>query len=792
MSEAAHPILRAFRGVIAVVAAALVAWSFYWVATRPLRTQKLAAGQVQLTIIHWGEKVEDRIVADLVADFERQPENRDIRIQRVNLGQAAAVNTKLQTMFAAGDAPDVFYLGYEKVADFASKDLLADIEQFISADKAAGRPTIDLNDFYPAVVKCFRYDADRQRTGSGKLIGLPKDFTTVGFYYNKDLFRKAGVPEPPKDDWTWDQFFAAAKKIGEQPGCYGADFVTWEAMVRLWLWTHGCDFGADGWDEYTFTDPKVVAALEKLQGWFHREGRTLVSAKTQLETGQEPFLAGNVGMAGPFGRWKAPIYRQIDSFDWDLAPLPHAAGCPPRNGVFTAAWAISARTKHAEAAWRFVRYMGSTRGQARQCEAGLAIPPSRSVAHSNAFLNRAERPANVKSMLDAAEYAEPIDWPADPKPQHQLRVRLEDVFKLNRPVAPAMARVDREWRDNREKAEAEARYVRVNWPVLTWAILLPIGGLAVALLGVWWLRRPRGMTFREELAGSAMISPWAIGFLSFTAFPIVLSLILAFTKWNGLTTLDFAQYLGLDNFRSLLTDDGTFLKALRITAWYALLAVPSSQIVALLAAMLMNYDWKSIGVFRAVWYLPSVLAGVGMAVMWKWVFHHEHGMLRALLDPILPFGWHTPAVFEKDADVWGVPSFAIVNLWSIGGTMMVYLAGLKGVPKELYEAAAIDGALSWRRFRHVTLPMLSPVIFFNVIIAIIASFQVFTQAYIMTAGGPGDMTRFYVVYLYNQAFDFHDMGYASAMAWMLLLIVLTLTGLAMWGSKRFVYYESLK
>jgi len=153
---------------------------------------------------------------------------------------------------------------------------------------------------------------------------------------------------------------------------------------------------------------------------------------------------------------------------------------------------------------------------------------------------------------------------------------------------------------------------------------------------------------------------------------------------------------------------------------------------------------------------------------------------------------HSPAWFEKDANRWGVPAFAIVNLWAIGGTMMIYLAGLKGIPKDMYEAAAIDGAVGWRRFRHVTLPMLSPVLFFNFIIAIIASFQVFTQAFVMTGGGPGDATRFYVVYLYNQAFDFHEMGYASAMAWLLLLIVLVLTLAVMKGTKRFVYYEGLK
>lgn len=782
-------IAQLVRWIVALAALFLVGWSFAHVGHRLIVRSREKAGTTTLTVVHWGEKDEDRIVADLVRDFESRPENRDVRIRRINLGQAAAVNTKLQTMFAAGDPPDVFYLGYEKVADFASKDLLADVEALIDADRKAGRPTIDLAEFFPGVVKCFRYDTEAQRIGRGKLIGLPKDFTPVGFYYNKDLFRQAGVKEPSPDGWTWDEFHAAARAIAKLPGCYGADFVTWEAMIRLWIWNHGLDFGNEGWTEYHFDDPKLHAVLDKLRSWFHDEPRTLVSAKTQLETGQEPFLAGNVGLAGPFGRWKAPTYRLINKFDWDFAPLPHEAGHKPRNGVFTAAWAIAEKTPHKDAAWRFVKYLGGARGQERMCSAGLALPVMKSVAYGPAFNNPAEKPHQVKVYLDAAEYAEPIDWPADPKYLHQLRTRVEDVFKMNRPAAAAMQRVGREWRENDAHRIADRP---MPWASVLWWIGLPGFALITALAMAWWVRRPGGIAFREELTGLAMVSPWVIGFCAFTAFPVVLSLLLAFTKWSGLTTLDFARLVGWENFAALATSDQTFRKALRITAWYTLLAVPTSQLGALIAAMLMNQGLRAIGVFRAIWYLPSVLAGVGMAVMWKWVFHHEQGLLKLVLDPILPFGWHSPAWFEKDADTWGVPAFVILNMWAIGGTMMIYLAGLKGIPQDLYEAASVDGAVGWRQFIHVTLPMLSPVIFFNVIIAIISSFQVFTQAYVMTGGGPGDATRFFVVWLYNQAFDFHDMGYASAMAWLLLLIILGLTLLLMKGTKRFVYYEALK
>ncbi|MBK8267885.1 MAG: sugar ABC transporter permease [Planctomycetes bacterium] len=374
----------------------------------------------------------------------------------------------------------------------------------------------------------------------------------------------------------------------------------------------------------------------------------------------------------------------------------------------------------------------------------------------------------------------------------QLRVATEKIFKLGQPIGPVLKELEKEWTENDRRDEVASQDRPVPWTLLASLAALPIAaGLFVGGF-FWWRGRPARGALSEEIAGLSMVSPWVIGFMAFTAFPIFLSLALSFCRWSSLTTLDHAQFVGWDNFRSLFGKDTTFYHALKATALYALLTVPTGQLAALIAAMLLNRESKWIGIFRSIWYLPGVLAGVGMSVMWRWVFHHEHGLFKTLIDPMMPAGWHFPAVFEKDAETWGVPAFAFINLWTIGGTMMIYLAGLKGIPKDLYEAAEIDGALGWKRFRNVTLPMLSPVLFFNFIIAIIASFQVFTQAYVMTGGGPGHATRFYVVYLYNQAFDFHEIGYSSAMAWLLLLIILGLTLLVMKGTKRFVYYEALK
>lgn len=808
MTHVRERLADALRWALALVAGGLVVFAFAWVLSRPWReARRLGDDVVVLRVLHWGDKREDEIVASLVAEFEALPENRGIRVLRINLGSPAQVATKLQTMMAADDPPDLFYLESERVADLGSKGLLADLDAFIERDaarvasaEAAGAP-IDLEDFFPAVLAAFRFDG--HQIGRGPLLGLAKDFTTVGFYYNRDLFRRAGISEPPAGGWTWEEFVAAARAIGRLPGCYGADFATWEQMIRICLFTHGVDFASPGFEQFHFDDPRVVAALTQLRDWFD-EGRTLLSAKTVAETGQEPFLAGNIGMAGPFGRWKVPLYRDIRAFEWDFAPLPHVAGMPPANGALTVAWAMSSRARHPEASWRLIKYLCGPRGQAKICETGLAIPVLRSLARSPCFRNADVPPSRDEVFLAGAESARPVEWPGDPRYREQLRNGMEQIFKLGAPIEPVLRRVDAEWRSNRPDTALARAYPPMPWRLIALGILIP---LALVLIGalVWgWRARPGRLAGREELAGWAMVSPWVLGFVLFTSFPIVLSLLLGFTRWSGMKPLDTAEWVGWDNFRELLLFDQTFRKAIWITAWYALLAVPTGQVAALGAALLMNRDLRGIHAFRAIWYLPSVLAGVGMAVMWKWVFHHEHGLLKLLLDPLLSVvnaaaaivgwdtAWTTPQWLTRDAETWGVPVFVIVNLWTLGGTMMIYLAGLKGIPPELYEAADIDGAGAWGRFRNVTLPMLSPVIFFNVIMAIIASFQVFTQVFVMTGGGPGTATHFYVFYLYKQAFDLHQMGYASAMSWLLLILVLALTLLVMRGSRRWVYYEGLK
>lgn len=280
--------------------------------------------------------------------------------------------------------------------------------------------------------------------------------------------------------------------------------------------------------------------------------------------------------------------------------------------------------------------------------------------------------------------------------------------------------------------------------------------------------------------GMAFLSPWLIGFLVFTLVPVVLSF------WYSLCDYSLVQapyFTGLDNYQTLMADP-IFWKALKNTGVYALMALPSAMLVSLGLALLLNADIKGQAFYRTIIFLPSLVPAVASAMLWLWLFNARLGLINVLLGKI---GITGPPWLASEQ--WAMPALALMSLWGVGQTVVIYLAGLQDVPRDLYEAAELDGASPWQRLRNVTLPIISPVIFFNLIMAIIGTMQVFSIPYIMTGGGPARSTYFFTMYLYDNAFNFLRMGYASAMAWVQLLIILALTGLAFWSSKKWVYYQ---
>jgi len=271
---------------------------------------------------------------------------------------------------------------------------------------------------------------------------------------------------------------------------------------------------------------------------------------------------------------------------------------------------------------------------------------------------------------------------------------------------------------------------------------------------------------RSSIQGWLYISPFIIGFLLFYAGPMIFAAYISLTEWP---VLGKPEFVGLLNFENMLSDD-LLWESLRLTIVYTLIVVPLNVIVGLFLAILLNQKIRALSFFRTLFYIPSVITGVAVSILWWTVFNTEYGLLNSLLQeigiPAIPWLTHTK---------WVLPAFIIISLWQVGGGVIIYLAGLQGIPTELYDAASIDGAGSWSRFRRITLPMLSPVLLFTLVLGIIGTFQSFTNALIITNGGPSNASLFYVLYIYRNAWAFNRMGYAAAMSWLLFVVILVVT-----------------
>lgn len=297
-------------------------------------------------------------------------------------------------------------------------------------------------------------------------------------------------------------------------------------------------------------------------------------------------------------------------------------------------------------------------------------------------------------------------------------------------------------------------------------------------------KRPvSSMTRRQNRYGYGFIMLWLIGLFVFTLIPMLFSLFLSFCKWDIVTGLSTIKFIGLENFQKIF-DDSKFYKALEVTFKFCLISIPFYQIASLLVAMLLNMRIKFMRTFRLIFFLPSIIPTIASSMIWTQILGKD-GLINqglALIGIQGPAWLNTPST--------ALYGLILMGVWGIGNTIIIYLSGLQGVGEELYEASSIDGANSFQRFFKITLPMISPTIFFNVVMAVISSFQYFTQAFVMTEGGPLNSTLFYNLYLYTKAYKELKMGYAAALAWIMFIIILFFTLLVIKSSSFWVYYQN--
>lgn len=287
---------------------------------------------------------------------------------------------------------------------------------------------------------------------------------------------------------------------------------------------------------------------------------------------------------------------------------------------------------------------------------------------------------------------------------------------------------------------------------------------------------------REALEGYAALIPWAIGFLFFTIFPIGMSIYLSFTEW---TVIEPPVWIGLANYERMFTRDPLFWQSLKVTLLFVAISLPLKLVFGLMLALLLNIKVPGMNFFRTVFYLPAVISGVAVSLMWMWLLQPDTGVANTLLGYL---GIQGPNWFwDRD---WALPSVAMMSIWKVGGSAIIYLAGLQNIPPHLYEAATIDGANRWHRFWRITLPLLTPTLFFQLLIELIDSFKVFTEAFVITQGGPLKATYFFLYYFYEEGFRNFNMGYASSLALFLVFVIILVTVFLNYTSKRWVYYES--
>ncbi len=793
-------------GLLILVILAVI-WSFVRVG-RELWQNRRPAGVITLRILHWGSPSEDRIVHRLVRTFESRHPN--VHVQDIN--NSGDYPAKLKAMFAAGSPPDLFYLPESSFLRMVKEKLLLNLNPAIARQQRQGH-FLWIKDLYPTLRHAYEFNG--RQVGSGDLYGIPKDCSSLVFYVNLNLFARANLPVP-FHGWTWRTFRRDSRKISQlQPGAggpyYGAVINTSPMDLQNIIWSFGGRFFRNGNIHHpALESPPAQAALNMIYAMRFKD-HSAFNATGIAHHGSEEFYNGQVGMIGPLGRWATPAFRAIHTFRWDVVPIPRQSAAI--SSITTVAWAIPAGARHPRHAVELLRFLCRPQAQKVQARLGLSIPSIQSVARSGSFIAPGLPPVHSHIFLAALNRGRL----AKPFLGHQkfysiLQEEMAAALRIGvkSPMRAALA-VRSRWK----------RYLQLNrdktpHPAMPWFQLMPATALLLALPLLLWFRGAMRRTAggSPQRAGAIFILPWLAGFVCLAAGPMIISLLLSFTRWNAVEPLQQARFTGLKNYHDILLTDRNVFHSIWVTVLYVLLLIPLGQCLALGLALLVNSRTAGIRLFRTVFFLPSVISGVAMATLWLGMFNSDYGLVNRALGVIfnlpstffsiaaqLP-GLHTwmagiaaglrvtpPDWFGVDARTWSVPAFALMGMWGIGGSMIVYLAGLKSIPESYHEAARVDGASSIRRFIFITLPILSPVIFFNIVTALIGSFQIFTQAQVMTDGGPDKATNFYVLYLYHQAFRYYRMGYASALAWLFFVLLLVFTVLIFRVSRRWIYYE---
>ena len=713
---------------------------------------------------------------ELSEDFERR---HNVRVEVLNAAGGTNETEKIKFHLLSGLPLDVTWIDVTEFGAYLDEGILLDLQPYFDAD-----PTFRREDFFKAPLEAFTDDA-------GHLYGLPSTFTPYVMYYNRDILRRDGVAIP-EDGWTWDDLLEACRKTTKDRDGdgfvdqWGLSLTQWLQALTPWLWQGGAAILSKDRSRSVINSPATVRALTFLKRILHEEKLASFDATYEAQMTQGLFQAGAAAFYGPVGYWEVYRFQHIRDFEWDVVPLPR-----DKVGATTIAlrsYVVPSRTRHPQLAYEFVRALAGQKMQRTLARIGNGVPGLKSAAYSEDFLKPDVPPTSEQVFLDVVERGEARLMPRVPswaEVEAFLGAELQGTLILN-DLEPSEAAMRMEAKVNEYLARQQLRQSRPR--IATWLIPLVAVAVACTLLCLFFLSRSRQdrIHLRRERGATAFLLPWGLGFLLFTVAAMVGSLMLSFSEWSPLRSISDIRYAGGSNWSRMAADE-TVHDALWVTLKYALAAVPSGLVVALGLAMLLLPRFRGVNVARTAMYLPTLISPVVVGSVWRWVLDTDRGGVNRMLHA----GGLEGVPWLTDGG-WVLWSFVLMNLWMVGGQTLVFLAALQGLPKTYEEAAVMDGAGSWSRFRYVTLPLLTPVILFNLVMGIINAFQLFAQPFIMTQGGPGNASRFLALHIYNVAFRHLEVGYASAIAWVMFGLLLIVTLVVMGTSKFWVHYQGSK
>jgi ABC-type sugar transport system permease subunit/ABC-type glycerol-3-phosphate transport system substrate-binding protein len=809
-------------------------------------------GTMEITFVGRGGGPVAGALDDAIREFEAESRREHAKdpakpAYRVVSGQNAMRSqtedpTRFLVSVAGGVPPDVIVFDRYAVSEWAHRGAFAKLDEFLAHDRVSGHPDAILAEDY--FDSCWDEVVYRNPvTGEKGVYGIPEKVDNRALFYNRDLLKRAGYVDergearPPK---TWEELEQMAINLTEREGgrVKRMGFVPnfGNSWLYLYGWMNGGQYMSPDGKTCTLNDPRVVEALEWMTHIYDKLGgaQEVYAFQSSFQGGDlDPFLTGKIVMKID-GFWM--ITDNVAQFGRDVnyamapPPIPQAqlaAGSNIRSWVSGWCYAIPSTAKNREAGWELIRYLTSQRAAEVMAESqrltlasqGRVFVPTQ---HSNKKINQ--------WLSDKYVFNNPQ---MDPKVRAAVQVFNE--LLEGQPYRPVTAVGQLLWNQHIEATEnaifgklspkdaldrgtmivqrdldrvlnpPAGRTVNWNWFFVLYGVLLV--GATVAIFfwdtsarlreGVARALGPFGRNmarrgghieglqssyFRSQWKGGWICAaPWIVGFVVFTGGPILFSIIISFCEFD---ILNPARFTGVVNYHWMAVKDSLFWKSMWNTV-FMVIGIPLGMALSLGIAILLNLKVRGVAVWRTLFYLPAIVPAVASSILWIWIFNPNAGLLNNVLASM---GIQGPNWLQNENT--SKPALILMGLWGAGGGMIIWLAGLKGISESYYEAAALDGAGTWHKFTHVTLPLLTPYIFFNLVMGLIGTFQIFTQAFIMTSGGPVNSTLFYAYHLFNNAFRYLKMGYAASMAWVLFIIVFGLTVVQMKVSQRWVHYEA--